>query len=69
MPFYVILKVGILYPPPPAAEWLQYETISSCSLTAICLNWTNGLLRLINSMVTELECNEGSDETDGYSAL
>ena len=38
-------------------------------LTTICLNWTNGLLRLINSMVTELECNEGSDETEGYSAL
>ena len=33
---------------------LQYETISRWSLTSVLLNWTNGLLRLINSMVTEL---------------
>ena len=37
-----------------AGEWLQYETISKWSLTTVWLNWTNGLLRLINSMVTEL---------------
>ena len=47
-----MLKAGILYP--PAGEWLQYETISRWSLTTARLNWTNGLLRLINSMVTEL---------------
>ena len=41
-------------PVPPAGEWLQYETINRWSLTTIRLNWTNGLLRLINSMVTEL---------------
>ena len=46
------LKAGTLYP--PAGEWLQYETISRCSLTTVWLNWTNGLLMLINSMVTEL---------------
>ena len=39
---------------PPAGEWLQYETINRWSLTTIWLNWTNGLLRLINNMVTEL---------------
>ena len=66
------------------------------SLTTVGLNWINGLLRLINSMVTELirpvnynpgisqklikleisscrcsqlECNEESDEAEGYSAL
>ena len=35
-------------------EWLQYETISRWSLTTVWLNWKNGLLRLINSMVYEL---------------
>ena len=53
------LKAGILLPPPPpppppAGEWLWYETISRWSLTAVWLNWTNGLLRLLNNMVTEL---------------
>ena len=80
----------------PTGEWLQCETISRWSLTTVWLNWTNGLLRLINSMVTELirpvnynpgrsqklikleisfcrcsqlQCNEESGETEGYSAL
>ena len=46
------LKAGVLYP--LTGEWLQYETISRWSLTTVWLNWTNGLIRLINSMVTEL---------------
>ena len=41
-------------PVPPAGEWLQYETISRWNLTTVLLNWANGLLRLINNMVTEL---------------
>ena len=45
------LKAGILFLP---GEWLQYETISKWSLTTIRLNWTIGLLRLINSKITEL---------------
>ena len=45
------LKAGILFLP---GEWHQYETISRWSLTSIRLNWTIGLLRLINSKVTEL---------------
>ena len=50
----MVSKAGILYPPPPAGEWLQYEKKNRWSLTNIWLNWTNGLLRLINSMATEL---------------
>ena len=38
----------------PAGKWLQYETISRWILNNVGLNWTNGLLRLINSMYTEL---------------
>ena len=61
---HVHLKAAILYP--PAGEWLQYETISRWGLTTIWLNWTNGLLRLINSMATELirpvKYNPGSSQ-------
>ena len=52
----LLLKARILYPPPPppAGEWLQDETINGWSLTTFWLNWINGLLSLINNMVTEL---------------
>ena len=41
-------------PVPLTVERLRYKTISRWSFTTVWLNWTNGLLRLINSMVTEL---------------
>ena len=41
-------------PVPTGRGVASIREISRWSLTTVLLNWTNGLLRLINSMVTEL---------------